>query len=653
MRSRLWTLILRELPYPLRWFVREVLHVLSWLDRSITRVAKGFRESPAWYFVTVVGTVAVLLTITMFISLVNETSKNRPKTLASRSTANLSRHDLELRHDWAVQDRWRVAHLFVPDQAAPKTENIKLDSRLFSSRITALGNVNRKQDSGHNSLAQRTNIERNLDVHLDLSRPKKAQQDHRMVTRPDIKPGSDSYRPHSGPRIQERDSRLFVQAAWDFGAGCDRPDYVSLPRRRQNSNPISVPEPEIPFVPVIRNHPDLAFEMAMERHFTVAGRFPPGSHLVRHSELSVFPENFRRFPSELVSHEENPWKWRSFHPSSHLLSSRVKPYEQVGTFNRLEHLDSPADEYNEALRAVADVALSIELRVPSSVSASETNQSTLVVSNEGPDPVSQVEVKEFLSESQIVIDATPDASSEAVLEPNTGSSEKVWHREFPELSPGTEQELVLKWIPEGSHRLIQRARVIARAEVSTLTEVSRPFEIQQLPSIPPERVEHHPALACDIQYLDRVHVGDDVELQITVRNTGDVTLHDVKFEIEFPTQFSHLDGQTVVFEAGRLSVKGRAETVLKFSAVEAGEAVNLIRLSSAERVHASGRNTIQVVERRQEKSSVTPTHEPVRTKAPDNWKLTNPTTSQTKSEAKSCCCQKLQISQLGSDVLFP
>ena len=653
MRSRLWSLILRELPYPLRWFVREVFHVLSWLDRSVVQVAKGFRESPAWYFVTVIGTVAILLTIGMFISQVNEPSRNHPKTLASRSTANLSRHDLELRHDWTVQDRWRIAHLFVPDQAPPKSKDMKLDSRLLLSGNKSYGNVNWQHDSSHDPLARRTNNERNLDVLLDLSRPKKAQQDHRMVARTEITPGSKLHPQHSGPRIQQRDSRLFVQAAWEFGDGCNRPDDVSQTRRRLNPNPIPVPEPEPPIAPVHRNRPDLAFEIAMERHFTIAGRFPPGSHLVRQSELSVFPENRSRFPSELVSHEEKPWSWQAFHPSSHLLSSKIKPYEPIGTFHRGEQLDSPTDEYNEAFRAVADVALRIKLIAPSSVSAGEANQSALVISNEGPDTVSHLEVNEFLSESQIVIDATPDASSQIVLEPNTGLHEKVWLREFPELSPGTEQELALKWIPEGSHRLIQRAKVIARAEVSTLTEVSRPIEIQQLPSIPPERVEHHPALACDIEYLDRVHVGDDVELQITVRNTGDVTLHDVKFEIEFPSQFSHREGQTVVFEAGRLSVKGQTETVLRFSAVEIGEAVSLIRLTSAEHVHAAGRNTIQVVERRQQTNSITPPPESVRDKAPDNWKLTNPNASQTKSESKSCCCQKLQVSRLDPVALFP
>ena len=649
MRSRLWSLILRELPYPLRWFARELFHVLSWIDHSVVRVAKGFRESPAWYFVTAVGTFAVLLTIVMFISLVNETSGNRTKALASRSTANLSRHDLELRHDWAVQDRWRVAHLFVPDQPNPKPRDIRLDSRLLGSKETTYRNLSGQRISGQNSLAQRSDIDGNLDVRLDLSRPKKAQQDRRTITGTVINSSSELAHQSSEPRIQKRDSRLLVQGAWEFGADCIRNDYVSIPRRR----PIPVPEPELPSLPIRRNRPDLSFEIALERHFTASGNFPPGSHLVCQSEFSVFSENLHRFPSELVSHEVSPWNWRSFHPSSHLPFNKVKSYEYMGAYSRPEHLDSSADEYDETLRAVADVALRVELIAPSSVSAGEADQSILLISNDGLDPVSQIEVKELLSEFQTVTDATPHASSETVVEPDTGFSAKIWHRQFPELSPGSEQQLILKWIPEGSQQLIQRAQVIARAEVSTYTEVSRPAQIQQMPSIPPEPLEHHPALACDIEYLDRVHVGDDVEMEITVRNTGDVTLHDVKFEIEFPSQFSHRDGPSVVFEAGSLTVKDQKETVLKFSAVEAGEAVNLVRLTSAEHVHASGRNTILVVDRRQEKNSTTPTPEPVGIKSPSNWKLKKPVTSQTQSEAKSCCCQKLQVSRLEPVVSFP
>ena len=426
VRSRLWSLILRELPYPLRWFALEVIRVLNWLDHSAAQIAKGFRESPAWYFVTAVGTFAVLLTIAMFISLVNETSRTRPKAVALQSKANLSRRDLELMHEWTVQDHWRVAHLFVPEQPTPTTQDIQLDSRLFASRKSSSRNLHRNKDSDRISLVQRSDVVGNLDVRLDLSRPKKAQQDRRTITGTVLNPGTDLSYQRSEPRIQKRDSRLLVQAAWEFGSDCNRFDHASVPPRHS----VPIPEPELPSVPVRRNQPDLAFEMAMERHFTTAGRFPPGSHLVRQSEMSAFPENFQRFPSALVSHEDGPWKWRSFHPSSHTHFSKVKPYEGVGTFIRFEHQDSSADEYDETLRAVADVALRIELFAPRSVSAGEPRQTALLIINEGPDSVSQVEVKEFLSDRQTVIDASPDANCESAVEPNSGVPEKMWHRQF-------------------------------------------------------------------------------------------------------------------------------------------------------------------------------------------------------------------------------
>ena len=55
----------------------------------------------------------------------------------------------------------------------------------------------------------------------------------------------------------------------------------------------------------------------------------------------------------------------------------------------------------------------------------------------------------------------------------------------------------------------------------------------------------------------------------------------------FPGQLSHRDGGSVVFDAGDLEVSGRNQTVLKMSAKQAGEAVNVLQVGR----HRAGRRT--------------------------------------------------------------
>jgi len=130
-------------------------------------------------------------------------------------------------------------------------------------------------------------------------------------------------------------------------------------------------------------------------------------------------------------------------------------------------------------------------------------------------------------------------------------------REVLGLSPNREQEFALNWLLEGDRRQIYRARVTTHAQVSAFSDVIRPVSEEQTESLPPETLPAtHPSLACDIQHLDRVHTGDEFELEIIVRNTGDTTLHQVRVKIEVPEGLSHSNGRLVSFDAGDLPVRG-------------------------------------------------------------------------------------------------
>ena len=66
MRSRLWSLILKELPFPFRQIGMEVAQLLSWLDHTLGGAWLGMHRSPGWYFVTSAGSVTLMLTGLLF-----------------------------------------------------------------------------------------------------------------------------------------------------------------------------------------------------------------------------------------------------------------------------------------------------------------------------------------------------------------------------------------------------------------------------------------------------------------------------------------------------------------------------------------------------------------------------------------------------------
>ena len=658
MRSRLRSLILRELPNPLRWIVAEILYFLDWIDRTVGTIAKGMRESPAWYFMTLFGSLAVFLTFLMFLSLIDQTSGRGARALPVRTSANLSRRDLEVLNEWTVQDHWRVAHFFVLDQPRQRPRDIQLDSRLKTPAESVIPS-NFPGRSRHVSVASRSNPKKEMDVRLELSRPKVAQQGTRIVAGTVLDPGfqmaenSISGREHDlERRTRAQAPQLLVQASWEFGPDCNAREYVSVPVRRPKpvQVPLPEPEPEPITVPARQTSPDLSLEMAMIRHFSAEGLVPPGSHLVESSDRSRFEIEDAVSNREVGFSALESSKWRTTRPSSHRPDSDPTPYTGLGIYDAQSHPHPQADEYDENLRAVADIALRVALNVPNNVPLGTVQQSRLQVTNEGQDQISRIEVRDFPGQLKTVVGADPEAMTESIVDPVTGTRQKTLHRELPPLLPGEERDLTLDWVPTEALPQTQRAQVIAHTEVSTFTRVTRPPADQPMPSVPPEQVQHTPSLECDLAHLDRVYLGDEIELEITVRNTGDTTLHDVRVAVEIPEQLSHRSGRTVVIRAGNLPVQGQKQSLVKLAAIRPGEAINRLRIDATERVQARGQASIQVVERPKQEpprapvtqtrsTSVPATRTPAKPKP-----LPSPLPSSLPSQpVEECCCQRVTL----------
>ena len=646
--SRTWSLILQRMPAPVRWVGWEFVRLVHSVDHGAGQLIVGLRTSPAWYFVTIVGSIGVGLTILLFISVIEQTSAHHQKSkVSSRTVAQLGRDHLEKIHDWSAQDRWRIAHFFVPHKPAERPKDILIDSRStgFDGRA---GQLNSRRVPSYSTGSSRDRHEKDLEVRLDVSRPKNAQQGKRLVAETIVDSGSQNgLRPEL--RMRFRNPRLLVQASWEFGSECYRDDYVSRPIRRPI--PVPVPEPEfpIPFAPRHRDTPDLSFEMAFIRHFTTSGLFPHGSHIVHVSDCSVFPVDDPRYQNTLVSHGDRRWQSSDLarHHNGEHHASDVEFYEGTGVYERISAEHQTSDEFDQALQSFADVGLRVELMVPRSVAEGRPSESKLIIRNEGDDAIPRIEVQDLISQLHTVVAAEPEGMIETTIIPETGSSERLLHREVRGLAPGDGQEFALKWIPEGGRRHIHRTRVIAHAAVSTVTDINPPDPDQQMRSIPPEvPPEKHYSLACDFKYLERVYVGDDFDLEVTIRNTGDSALHDVQVRIELPAELSHRDGNSLVIDAGNLQVHGRNQKVLTVSAKQAGDAVNMVQVASAERIEAHGRANILVVERKNEPAALPPIPDTIRPKP-------QTVTPRIAQPTGNCCCQRLPVTQIEPSLRLP
>lgn len=607
VQSRPWFNLYRIFPTPLRWMGRELLRLLIWLDHGAGRLALQLRKSPAWSFVCLVGTITIGLTVLLFISVIEQTSSPHPSKTARHHTVLLGREHLERNHEWSAEDHWRVAHFFVPHKPIERFKNIKIDSRLFP-HDAADARAGTSPYSDGSSLAQTSKGTKEMDVRLEMRRPRKAAQGKRLVAESVIH-GATSDGQLPSTRTRYRGPRLLVQAAWEFGSDCTPDDYVSMPVRRPSPSRRIVPEPiperETPPQPISAGTPDVSLEWSMTRHFQSVGAFPHGSHLVTQSDRSVFLFDDANRRNEQTSFGEQYWRQaRGRHEQP---AGEQNDYVGLGDYQSVQGMLSASEEFDPDLPSATEINLLVQLQVSDSADDDRVQRSKMIIRNTGRNPVPQIEVQDLVDSPNSVIAARPEATVENVIDTESQATGKLLHREIQGLLPDDSRELDLSWIPVRSGQQFHRSRIFAEATVSHMTEVRAPETSQQMPSIPPEAppaVEtpdetppEHPQVACDLNYPETAYVGDAIELYLTVRNRGDVELHNVQVRIHLPAQLSHPDGREFVFKAGSLQPNAREQTVVKLSALQSGDAVNGLKVTAGEHIQAKGQATIKVLDR--------------------------------------------------------
>jgi hypothetical protein len=628
VRSRFWALILRELPFPFRQIGMEVGRTIVWFDHSVARIWIGFSHSPAWYVVSAAGTVAFMLTVLLFFTFI---SSHDPTlgTLAVKANAyaHSPRRNLEVEGHWAAQDKWRIAHMFVDHRPPPKLPIRTLDSRLIPDEFDESAPPRRTFVS---SLPREI---REPEVRLDLGVPRQAEEPTRLVYGQLIRETAWDVSPEQrGPRFRRREPRLLVQAEWS-GSDCE----MEPPRHPLTRRVIPVPEPEWTEIPPVRDerHPDLGFQMVLLREFLPAvSEFPPQSQTTTVTAYSEFPESLIQHQrSHLLAGHSKSW-FRSTTATEH----RPRPEAYISRAGDLtEEPANPSDDETDSmasnLPSFAEVALRLELYAPETVVAGREQTSSLLIHNEGLRPIPLVRLDESLSDLETVTDAVP---------PGRIHGDAV-RREAHRLQPAGDRRMELTWWPNEEGLRTHRAHVMVQMEVGTTTEVIAPVAEQPMPSIDPEPVrvppKRLPSLAMDVQYNDRVVVDDLVEIEILLRNTGNLDLHDVRILAELPEQLKHRQGREVEFVVGDLAVQGSRRAVLRLIAQSPGYAVGRLAASAVEPTESKSKLLIDVIARPEptEPLGVAASPQP---KAPPAPVVTRTPPVNPLPRVTPCCCQK-------------
>lgn len=622
MRSRLWALILRELPFPFREFGTEIVRLFTWLDVTAARIWLGFSKFPAWYAVSVAGSLAVCLTALLFVSSV---SNHDPtiRELAKRTSklAPITREHLEEAGDWAAQDKWRLAHMFVDHRPPRKQPVRRIDSRLVDDFPT-YGPSRLGDKFDRNGVRPRYRPDDNLaasnltlpetEVRLDLGTPKSAEQPKRLVYGPFVREAGTAIRPVRASTYRSRDSRLLVQAEWSQGSECDN----ELPRR-PTRRIIPVPDPqwdELPPLPQVTDdrHPDLSFQMVMLREFLPStAEFPPRSHLASVSAISEFPAATKSSPFADFALDAGPWSRTS--------KERAHPHRPVEAYaDRIDVETEPLPHIDDSefrlssVPSFTEVVLRLEVHAPESATVGQDSKSSIVIRNDGLQDLPLVDVRESLTNLQTVTDAIPPA--------HVNRTENTVERRISHLQPGKEPRLELIWRPDSEGLRTHTAMVMVQAAVGATTEVVAPVPEQPMPSVAPEPVPMRPprepepipefrpipmpavepvsvtqpGLSLDVKNVSRATVEDLVEIEIDVRNTGDAVLHDVRVAAQLPDQLKHRKGTRVEYSIDKMPVGGSKRTVLRVTAQSAGHAVCHLKASASEPVEAAKDATIDV-----------------------------------------------------------
>ena len=166
-----------------------------------------------------------------------------------------------------------------------------------------------------------------------------------------------------------------------------------------------------------------------------------------------------------------------------------------------------------------------------------------VVRNTGNTPLSGVRVTDRVPEGAELVSTSPTAQQ-------SGNGWLVW--ELDELPPGAERNLTVELVPQTEGEIGS----VAEVTFSTVAAV--------------RSMATSPRLQIDCSAPSQVLVGQPVQLDIEVMNSGTGTAHDLQAIVHVPHGMRHPEGEWLTTELGQLAPGQRRRVSLELVAVEPG-----------------------------------------------------------------------------------
>ncbi|MDP1797784.1 MAG: hypothetical protein Q8K78_09895 [Planctomycetaceae bacterium] len=113
-------------------------------------------------------------------------------------------------------------------------------------------------------------------------------------------------------------------------------------------------------------------------------------------------------------------------------------------------------------------------------------------------------------------------------------------------------------------------------------------------TIPPRRRDPIPAVACRVKPTSTVKLNEVVELKVEVQNTGETPLHNVRIWADVPQSLRHRHGTKLEYPVGKLDPGQVHHSVLRVVGEKAGAAVAAFRVVSDENIRADAKGQVAV-----------------------------------------------------------
>ena len=540
----------RDLPRPFRQLWDDISGILGWLTLHWLRFRRALRSSPEWYFALSFGSLGLVLTLLLFLSLPGETPATPPIQPLALAT-------------------------FIAEP--PKDPN-EIDTRLVVWQQPTLV------------------ADRGYEIEWG--------EDWQQV----------AYQRPPARALREETPPVDPWSTWETtDPRPPAPEPAEIATRREPvpvkeliDDPFPEPFPVEPRPAAPRVEPaDLSYSAEFIGLLALEQINPVLADLGPERAVSVASQQSARAPQ--LPLRDRDWQNTGWAPALALHAARRVTPTSYASRNFADSV-ALAPGWNDgehgepqAQHSSAEVALRLQLRVPVSAGQHQRHRSEFIIENRGSVPLHYVKILESLAQLETVVDAAPPARV------NGDSLE----REFWELSPDHQESVELEWVPQSPRSVSHAVRVTAGAAVTAMTEIlpaptpaPEPTPPRQTPPSDPVIARPQPvipralrrSLACQPRSPAEVRLDGVWELSVDVINTGEVPLSDIRILASIPTGMTHRHGPDVECRIGLLHPGESRRAILRTLAEEAGPAISQLTVVSREQVSAVASATTEVVQ---------------------------------------------------------